>query len=82
MVQVEFDNRAYQYNGDIAEAKDQNSIELYGAQAGAGHQGALHQGSAVARLVAQLALQRQVYIRNTYEFALGSATCCSSRWTW
>jgi hypothetical protein len=70
MVQVEFDNRSYQYNGDIAEAKDQNSIELYGLKPAPVIKAPFIKDPAVARLVAQLALQRQIYIRNAYEFAL------------
>ena len=70
MVKLEFDNRSYQYNGDIAEAKDQNSIELYGLKPAPVIKAPFIKDPAVARLVAQLALQRQVYIRNTYEFTL------------
>jgi Putative phage tail protein len=70
-IQVEFDNRAYDYNGDIAEAKDQASIEQFGLKPAPVIKAPFIKDAALARFVAQLALQRQVYIRNTYEFTLG-----------
>lgn len=70
-VQVKFYNRANQYNEDIAEAKDQAAIELYGLRPMPPVE--LHEicDQAVARAVAQLILQRALYIRNTYRFKLG-----------
>jgi hypothetical protein len=70
MVQVEFDNRSNQYNGDVAEAKDQNSIELYQLKPAEVIKAPFVKLAAVARLLAQLAVQRQVYIRNDYGFTL------------
>jgi hypothetical protein len=70
MVQVEFDNRSNQYNGDVAEAKDQNSIELYGLKPAEVIKAPFVKLATVARLLGQLALQRQVYIRNEHAFTL------------
>jgi hypothetical protein len=70
-IEVEFDNRSYQYNGDIAKTDDQNSVETYGLKPAPVIKAPFIKDPAVARFVAQLAVQRQVYIRNTYEFSLG-----------
>lgn len=74
-VQVEFVNRANQYNTEPAEAKDQANIETFGLrpmQPVTAHEIA---DPVVARLVAQLILQRRLYVRNTYEFELGWKYC-------
>ena len=70
-VQVEFLNRANQYNIEPAEAKDQANIEQFGLRPKDPLK--LHAicDAAVARQVAQLILQRALYIRNQYEFRLG-----------
>lgn len=70
-VQVKFYNRANQYNDDIAEAKDQSSIELYGLRPMQPVELREICDPDVARSVAQLILQRSLYIRNTYRFKLG-----------
>lgn len=69
-IQIEFLNRANQYNNDIAEAKDQANIDIYGLRAQDVIQAHWICDAAVARTVAQLLLQRALYIRNTYEFLL------------
>lgn len=70
-VQVEFLNRENQYNIEIAEAKDQANIEQFGLRPKDALK--LHAicDAAVARRVAQMVLQRALYIRNQYEFRLG-----------
>ncbi len=70
VVKVEFVNRDNEYNVDVAEAKDQASIEEKGERPMDPVK--LHgiSNSAEARQVAQLILQRVLYIRNTYKFAL------------
>lgn len=69
-VKVEFLNRDNQYNIEIAEAKDQAAIEQYGLRT----MGTLNFhficDPDVARLVAQLVLQRALYVLNTYQFRL------------
>ena len=70
-VQVEYVNRQNQYNVEIAEAKDQTAIDTYGlltAEPIAAHEIARTE---VARAVAQIKLQRALFIRNEYEFRLG-----------
>jgi hypothetical protein len=70
-VQVKYYNRDNQYNEDIAEAKDQAAIELFGLRPMQPVE--LHEicDQDVAYAVAQLILQRALYIRNTYRFKLG-----------
>jgi hypothetical protein len=70
-VQVEYLNRANAYNVEIVEAKDQSNIEQYGLRP---QEPVKMHGicdPAVARRVAQLLLQRALYVRNEYEFRLG-----------
>lgn len=70
-VQIEFVNRANDYQVEIAPAQDQASIDTYGLRPMSvitAHQIA---DAGVAQAVAQLILQRSVYIRNQYEFKLG-----------
>lgn len=74
-VLVEFVNRDKQYNVEIAEAKDQVGIDVYGLrpmETVTAHEIA---DAAVARRVAQILLQRSQYIRNTYEFTLSWRYC-------
>lgn len=69
--QVEYVNRLNQYNVEIAEAKDQTAIDVYGlltAEPVAAHEIARTE---VARAVAQIRLQRALFIRNEYEFRVG-----------
>lgn len=74
-VQIEFVNRANQYNVEIAEAKDQANIEQYGLRPMEVLKFHGITEAAVARKVAQLILQRALYIRNVYEFQLGWNYC-------
>lgn len=70
-VQVEFLNRSNDYNLEVAEAKDLANIEQFGLRPQEPVK--LHAicEPAVARHVAQLLLQRALYVRNHYEFRLG-----------
>ncbi len=74
-VQIEFINRAKDYNIEIAEAKDQADIETNGLRTADPIQMHCICDAAVARVVAQLVLQRELYIRNSYEFKLGWRYC-------
>lgn len=70
-VQVEFLNRANQYNPEVATANDQADIEINGLRPSSIYKCHWIVDAAVARLVAELIKQRVLYIRNTYEFRLG-----------
>jgi len=70
-VQLEFRNRANSYNLEIMEAKDQADIENYGLRSMATVQAHMICDKDTARIVAQLLLQRSLYIRNQYEFKVG-----------
>lgn len=70
-VQIEYLNRGNAYNVEIAEAKDQANIEKFGLRP---QEPVKMHGicdASVARRVAQLLLQRLLYVRNEYEFRLG-----------
>ncbi|BBE50909.1 hypothetical protein OYT1_ch1352 [Ferriphaselus amnicola] len=69
-MQVEFSSRANNYNPEIAEAKDQANIEAYGLRPNNPVKIPEICTLAVARHVAQLMLQRGLYVRNHYEFRL------------
>lgn len=74
-VQVEFRNRANDYNIEIAEAKDQGNISAFGLRAREPVRlHAIHE-TAVANQVANAILQRALYIRNEYEFRLSWRHC-------
>ena len=70
-VQVKYYNRDNQYNEEIAEAKDQANIELFGLRTADPIDLKEVCNAASARSISQLILQRSLYIRNTYEFRLG-----------
>lgn len=74
-IQVEYLDRASEYNTAIAEAKDQANIEAYGLRPLDPIK--LHEicTAEIARHIAQLILQRSLYVRNTYEFRLGWKHC-------
>jgi hypothetical protein len=74
-VQVEYLDRANEYNTAIAEATDLANIDQYGLRPMSTV--SLHEicDADIARHVAQLILQRALYIRNTYEFKLGWRHC-------
>ena len=69
-VQVEFLNRANEYNIEIAQVKDQDNIEKFGLRNMPTI--TLHEvcQASIAKLIAQQVLQRQLYIRNEYTFDL------------
>jgi hypothetical protein len=70
-IQVEYLNRANAYNVEISEVKDQANIEKYGLrpQDPIKMHGICEANT--AKTVAQLVLQRTLYVRNEYEFKLG-----------
>lgn len=74
-VQVECLNRADSYSIAVVEAKDQASIDRYGLRVM--EPVVLHAicDTSIARAVAQTILQRELYVRNTYEFTLGYRFC-------
>jgi hypothetical protein len=74
-VRVEFLNRANQYNTDIAEATDRLDIETNGERTLPTIP--LHgiQTASVARQVAQLILQRQLYVVNSYRWRVRADYC-------
>lgn len=74
-VTIEFVNRSNGYNIETVEASDLRAIELYGERAADAVQMHSITSPAVARAVAQLLLQRHLYIRNTYRFRLGWRYC-------
>lgn len=67
---IEYVDRDNQYNVATAEASDLRAIELYGERAKDLIQAHEITDGGVATLVAQLILQRELYIRNTYSFRL------------
>lgn len=69
-VKIEFLNRANEYNPEIVEVKDLANIDLYGLRPS--DTITMHPITRldVAKQVAQLLLQRALYIRNTYEFTV------------
>ena len=69
-VRVEFLNRSNLYNFEIAEAKDSANIDAYGLRSADVLQAHWICDAAVARAVAQLLLQRTLYVRNGYTFGL------------
>lgn len=69
-VRVQFQNRDNQYAKEISEAKDQADIETNGLRSASIIQADWICDANVARNVAQLILQRSLYVRATYEFRL------------
>jgi len=69
-ISLEFVDRANAYNTDLAEAKGQAEIDLYGVVAEEGVQAHQFCDRGVAKMAAQLRLQRQ-YVYNNYQFKLG-----------
>jgi hypothetical protein len=69
-IRVEFLNRGNYYNVDIAEAKDSAAIDAFGLRSADVLQCHWICTAPIAQAVAQLLLQRSVYIRNTYAFNL------------
>lgn len=71
-VQVEFKNRANQYNTEVVSVEDQDAIEKYGLKTNSMITMDFVCTSAIAKQMAQLALQRMLYKRNVYEFELNA----------
>ena len=70
-VQVNFSDRTAQYNTNVAQAQDQANIDLYGLRAQQPYSYDYITDNVVARNVAQVKLQRLLYMRNQYTFKLG-----------
>lgn len=69
VVRVEYVNRANNYNTSVAEAKDQADIDnTFGIRQQEMIQGHAITNPTLAQWVAQILLQRALYIRNTYTF--------------
>lgn len=71
-ISVQFKNRANDYNQEVVYAEDQDAIEKYGLKIASPLTLDFICVSSIAKQVAQLALQRMLYKRNTYEFELGA----------
>jgi hypothetical protein len=67
---VEFLSKDKEYNIEVAEAKDQANIDLFGLRSADVLQAHWVTDPAVARLIAQHMLQRSLYVRNEYRFML------------
>lgn len=71
MVQVKCLDRANDYNIAVVEAKDQAAIDQYGLRTAQMIDAEMICDLSIARRVAQAALQRELYYRNTYSFTVG-----------
>ena len=71
-ISVQFRNRLNQYNQEVVSVEDQDAIERYGLKVASTITCDFICDSTIAKQVAQLALQRQLYKRNEYEFELGA----------
>jgi hypothetical protein len=69
-VLVSFEDRALDYNPNVQEAKDQGSVDQFGLRPAPTLQLAAIKDATTARYVAQLQLQRELNVRNTYQFTL------------
>lgn len=69
-VQIEFINRANQYNTETSESKDLANIELFGLRPSEVIQVHSICDSVAAKRLAQLILQRTLYVRNSFKFKL------------
>lgn len=74
-VQVEYVNRDNDYNVEVMEAKDLTAIDVFGLRVATPTQAHEITTSATAQVVAQLLLQRSLFIRNTFEFRVGWKYC-------
>lgn len=74
-IQVEYLDRANDYNIAVAEVKDQANIEQYGLRPKDAVKMHGICDAKIANHVAQLLLQRALYVRNEYEFKLGWKYC-------
>lgn len=76
IVDVQYSDRDSDYASAVAEAKDLYSVSLYGARYDTVRDYSYFIPlSGVAQTSAQLLLQRDLYIRNTYQFTLGWTFC-------
>jgi hypothetical protein len=73
--EIEISDRAKNYNSATITVWDQNSIELYGRREASTVTAHEICDKSVAQTVAQLMLQRNLYIRNTYTFKLSFEYC-------
>lgn len=74
-IQVEFLNSVNQYNVEISEARDQAAVDTYGLLTKNPLTMHAITDAATARNVAQMILQRALYVRNTFEFTLSWKYC-------
>lgn len=74
-VQVEYYNRANEYNAEIVEARDQADVEEKGLRPCDPIKMHSICDASVGRAVAQTLLQRKLYVRNQYEFRLSWRFC-------
>ncbi|WP_457105899.1 phage tail protein [Methylobacterium sp. P5_C11] len=72
---VECSDRSHGYTTTTVEARDQGAIERYGLKVGGTITAREICALSIGRLVAQLALQRALYIRNTFTFRLSWEFC-------
>lgn len=71
-VSVQFKNRANDYNLEVVYAEDQDAIEKHGLKIASQISMDFVCVASIAKQMAQLALQRMLYKRNTYEFQLNA----------
>jgi len=74
-IQIEYSDRDQDYNAVIAEAKDQADIEAKGLRTKAPIAMHFICDRSIAQAVAQIILQRSLYVRNTYTFRLSWSYC-------
>ncbi len=75
LLRLEMLDRANKYSATPVEARDQNAIELYGLHVASTVTAHEICDIAVARVAAQLILQRAQYVRNSYAFRLSWDHC-------
>lgn len=74
-VQVEYLDSSKEYNPSTAEVKDMGNIQQFGVRQSGLLQMHWITNATTAKQVAQLIMQRMVYIRNTYEFRISWKYC-------
>lgn len=72
-LQLEFRNRLNEYNDQVVTVEDQNAIEQFGLRTAPKISAPFITDPDVAMTVAQLILQRLLYLRNTFSFGLTDA---------
>jgi hypothetical protein len=70
-VSLEFLDRNHEYNTDVAKAADQAAIEQFGLRPMDTIKAYEICDAEIAAHISQLLVQRKLYVRNEYEFALG-----------